>query len=592
MVIDCSILVRPVSRLVAASGLAFLFACSQQAAVAPAATPASSQGGGTAAAQTASAQEAAKPAQPAMEMPAVEPPDGKWLVDEKGREHFVEEVPKVEGWYIWLNEEKTQVRLWHGMIFDAVGHDEDSIRIKIYKLQPDTRPGPQKAELTAADKEKIAAAYTNETGKADRLTFEPYGRGLPSRGQWRNGFKVADMNGDGNPDIVHGPARKGNGQPNIFLGDGKGGWRRWAEARFPPLAYDYGDVAVADFNGDRRLDLALAMHLRGLVVLVADGPATFKEWSRGIYFQPPGQNADEGGFSSRTLEAADWNGDGRPDLISLGEGPRMAVAPAVEGRRAVGSESFGALVYLNQGDGSWTKQDELKDRVGLFGEDLAVADFTNDGQLDIVLGSSVLGEKDILRIGRAGSAGDTGDTGDPDAAGGSWSRAPLAELRSRSYVGAIDAADLNGDGRTDLAVGFLSREGGTWRTGIDVLLSRTDGSWERKGVAVEETRDWLTALDSGDLDGDGRLDLAATTGDGEVWVFLGKGDGSYLREESPEVPPSKGGCRGYDVQIVNVDAEPGEELVAEFAGEPSAMFAPTQCLEEGSLTAWKPRARK
>jgi hypothetical protein len=572
MTMDRSIFVRPASRLLAAAGLAFLFACSQQTAVAPAGTAPAADVSAPAAQPAARPD---KPAQPAMEMPRVEPPDGKWLTDEKGRQYFVEEVPKVEGWYLWLNEEKTQVRLWHGMVFDALDHDEDSIRIKIYKVQPDTRPVSEKREPAAPDTEKIEASYRNETGKADRLTFEPFGRGLPSRGQWRNGFKIADMNGDGNPDIVHGPARKSNGYPNIFLGDGKGNWKRWSEVKFPALGYDYGDVAVADFNGDRRLDLALAIHLRGLIVLVADGPASFKEWSQGVDFQVPGQGDQEPGFSSRTLEAADWNGDGRPDLISLGEGPRMAAAPAVEGRRPVASKSFGALVYLNQGDGTWKRQDE---RTSHFGEDLAVADFTNDGKLDIVLGSSVLGEKDILRVGAGGD--------------GSWASAPLADLRSRSYVGSIDGADFNGDGRTDLAVGFLAREGATWRTGIDVLLGRADGSWERRGVAVEETRDWLTALDSGDLDGDGHLDLAATTGDGEIWIFLGKGDGSFLREESPEVPPDKGACRGYDVQIVNLDADPGEELVAEFAGEPSAMFAPTLCVEGGSLTAWKPRARK
>ncbi|MEA2561240.1 MAG: hypothetical protein QOH06_2744 [Acidobacteriota bacterium] len=583
MAIDCSIFVRPASRLLAASGLALLFACSQQAAVSPAGAP-------PAPASKGSSQDNSAPAKPgfgeadpsSMELPKIEPPDGKWLSDEKGRQYFIEEVPKVEGWYIWLNEEKTQVRLWHGMVFDAVDSDEDSIRIKIYKVEPGAPEVGPAPGLTAADKEKIAAGYSNQTGKADRLTFEPFGRGLPSRGQWRNGFKIADMNGDGNPDIVHGPARKGQAQPNIFLGDGKGGWQRWAEVSFPRLAYDYGDVAVADFNGDRRLDLALAIHLRGVIVLVADGPATFKEWSKGIDFQVPGQGADEGGFSSRTIEAADWNGDGRPDLISLGEGPRMATAPTVAGRRPAGSKSFGVLVYLNQGDGSWTRQDE-KSR--LFGEDLAVADFTNDGQLDIVLGSSVLGDRDILRIG--GSA-----DGSDGVAGGSWTSVPLAELRPRSYVGAVEAADFNGDRRTDLVLGFLTREGDMWRTGIDVLLARAEGGWERKGVAVEENRDWLTALDSGDLDGDGRLDLAATTGDGEVWIFLGKGDGSFLREESPEVPPSKGGCRGYDIQIVNLDADPVEEIVVEFAGEPSAMFAPMLCTDEGSLTAWKPRARK
>jgi len=56
---------------------------------------------------------------------------------------------------------------------------------------------------------------------------------------------VADMNGDGHLDIVHGPARKQSGPPVIFLGDGQGSWTQWKEARFPSLAYDYGDVEVA-----------------------------------------------------------------------------------------------------------------------------------------------------------------------------------------------------------------------------------------------------------------------------------------------------------------------------------------------------------
>ncbi|HET9228728.1 MAG TPA: VCBS repeat-containing protein [Thermoanaerobaculia bacterium] len=576
--------VRLTCRLLVALGLVSLAGCSQQA---PAQTPAVS-----AASQPAEQPAAAPAAQPARptqvppqppaskppEMPPIEPPDGKWLTDEQGRQYFVEVVPKVDGWYHWLNDEQSQVRLWHGMVFDVEGHDEESIQIKIYKVLPDTSPGAVSREATPEEKEKIAATYRNQTGTADRLTFTPFNDGLPNRGQWRNGFKVADMNGDGHPDIVHGPARKTGPQPVIFLGDGKGGWRRWAEMKLPSLPYDYGDVAVGDWNKDGKLDLAFAVHLRGLIALVADGPGSFKEWGQGIDFGLPGQGEGPG-FTSRTLEAADWNGDGRLDLISIGEGPSMAAAPtAPGGRRGSGSASYGAVVYLNQGDGTWVRKDEIKDRVLHFGEDLAVADFTNDGQLDIVLGSSVLGEMDIMRIG--------------GAADGGWARAPLPELRPRTYVGAVDAADFDGDGRADLAVGFLSREGGAWRTGVDVLLARGEGKFERRAVAVEETRDWLTALDSGDLDGDGKLDLAAVTGDGEVWIFLGKGDGSFAREESPEIPPYEGGCRGYDVQIVNLDGDRTEELVAEFAGEPSALFAPTLCQQQGGMGAWKPQARK
>lgn len=564
---DRSTLAIPGRRFLTAAGLAFLLACSQTRAQTAAAKPAEPQ---------KPAPEAASPAAPAAAAPRtpkilqVEPPDGKWLTDEKGRQYFLQEVDKVEGWYHWLNPEKTAVRLAYGMSFEVESYDDDSIVVKVFKM-PDLEAlpaaPPRRPELTAEEKEKIAASYRNETGTADRLAFAPFGKGLPSRGQWRNGFKIADMNGDGHPDIVHGPPRKGTGQPIIFLGDGKGSWRRWTEVRFPPLPYDYGDVAVGDWNGDGRLDLAFAIHLKGFVALVADGPASFVEWGRGLDFRIPGKDgADASGFSSRTLEAADWNGDGRLDLISLGEGPHMATGPG-----ELPSQAYGCVVFLNQGDGGWVRKDELKEGARGFGEDLTVADFTNDGKLDIVLGTSVMGAKDIMRIG--------GD-------GGAWSKSDLPGVRPKGYVSAVDAGDWNGDGRLDLAVGYLAREANLWRTGIDVYLAQAEGGWERKGVAVEESRDWLTALDSGDLDGDGKLDLAAATGDGEVWIFLGKGDGAFLKDKSPEVPASIRGCRGYDIQVVNLDGDPGEELVAEFAGEPSALFAAMQCLEEGALLAW------
>jgi hypothetical protein len=560
---------RLLAACVAACAIAVLCACSQQPP-ARTATPAAKQPATPAGPAAAPGQAAPAPAAD------LEPPDGKWLTDDQGRQYFLSEIPKAEGWYHWLNEEKTRVQVQYGMIFDVASYDDDSFQVKIYKVDKPSGPPPAPAALTPKEVEAIAATYRNNTKSSDRLVLEPFGKGLPDRGQWRNGFKIADMNGDGHPDIVHGPARKSLGGPVIFLGDGKGSWTRWSGVRFPPLAYDYGDVAVADFNGDGHPDLALAAHLRGVIVLVSDGAGGFKDWGKGLDFQVPGQGGDAGGFSSRTLEAADWNGDGRPDLVSIGEGPRMAgnLSPGAGGRVSAGT-AYGALVYLNQGDGSWVRKDELSNTSKLFGEDLAVADFTNDGRLDMILGSSVFGETDILRIGGTDAVG---------------AKADLPGLRPSSYVGAVDVADFNRDGKQDLAVGYLAREAGTWRTGVDVFLARSNGGWDRKAVAVVEGRPWLTALDSGDLDGDGKLDLAAATGEGEIWIFLGKGDGSFDRETTPEIP-AHGGCRGYDIQLVNLDADPADELVAEFAGEPSAMFAPNQCVSEGGMGAWKARKK-
>jgi hypothetical protein len=80
------------------------------------------------------------------------------------------------------------------MSFEVVSYDDDSFLVKVYKSPSGAEmpPAPTKrTELTAEEKEKIAASYRAETGVADRLTFAPFDKGLPSRGQWRNALVAA-----------------------------------------------------------------------------------------------------------------------------------------------------------------------------------------------------------------------------------------------------------------------------------------------------------------------------------------------------------------------------------------------------------------
>ena len=150
------------------------------------------------------------------------------------------------------------------------------------------------------------------------------------------------MNGDGNLDIVFGPSRKGRPWPNIFLGDSQGHWRPWSEARYPRLGYDYGDVAVADYNGDGHQDVVLSAHLRGIVALVGDGKGGFELWTEGLEMETPGAGGDASTFSSRAIDAIDWNHDGHPDLVALGEGPKgiQLVAGRGKGQMINTSMSF------------------------------------------------------------------------------------------------------------------------------------------------------------------------------------------------------------------------------------------------------------
>lgn len=557
----------------AAAGLSLLqTACAGRApaTTAPAATPAT----------TATAAEATPPAPKApilaapSPLPAnrpqglpLQPADGQWLIDEYGRRYFLHELPKDAELWRWEIEGQ-RIRLIRGLTLDVADHNEKSFLVKIYGPDPnqeDLSPQPPTQEELA----QIAATYASDLEKADRLSFQPLNEGLPAQGQWRQGFAVADIDGDGRLDIVHGPPRKGGSVPAVFLGDGTGRWRRWAEARFPALPLDYGDAAVADFNRDGKADLAVASHLRGIVVMVGDGRGGFTPWSQGIQFELPGQSTAQV-FTSRAIEVADWNGDGRPDLLALGEGPRLGgiVGP---GGQAFSPGTRGVVVFLNQGDGTWTQQ-AVQGEARMFGDKVAVGDFNADGRIDFATASAVRGSRDLVNLGQAD---------------GTWKPVEVPPLRAAALFRSTAAADFDRDGRDDIAVGFITNEAGVWRSGVDVLSSRADGSWERRTLGVVESNTGIWSMAAGDLDGDGAKDLVALTGNGEGWVFLGDGKGSFVREEGTEVLTPDEGCTGHHAALADVDGDGRDELVAGFAGEGSALFGQPKCLTGGSLRVWK-----
>jgi hypothetical protein len=116
---------------------------------------------------------------------------------------------------------------------------------------------------------------------------------------------IVDVNGDGRLDILalaHGP-----GAVLVSLGNGDGTFRA-AQTFF--VGSDPGQVAVGDFNGDGKLDLATAnpqaafQNGNGLVsILLGNGDGTFQS----ALSVSPGVNA----FS---LAVADFNHDGFDDL--------------------------------------------------------------------------------------------------------------------------------------------------------------------------------------------------------------------------------------------------------------------------------------
>jgi FG-GAP-like repeat len=500
----------------------------------------------------------------------LQPPDGKWLKDKEGRQYFLKKLEK-SGPYRRLGDNRVRTR-W-GIEIDVAKEDDRYFYYKVYRVEDSFRPEQLGPQLTPAEKEKILASYRVSTPESRRLTFVPFSQGLPTSGQWRNGFDIADMNGDGHPDIVHPPARKSLGYPVLFLGDGKGNWRRWSEARYPRLPFDYGDAAAADFNGDGHLDFALGMHLRGLVVLVGDGKGKFTDWGKGLDLQVPGSQGEDsaGGFSSRAIAAVDWNQDGRPDIVALGEGPRLNLTARGEARPNPIVQSYGVTLYLNQGDGTWVRKDQGNSSREIFGDSVTVGDFNGDRRKDFAIGSNAQGRQSLINYARQD---------------GAWDATDVGLVRPGSYIRSVAAADFNRDGRDDLALGYIGFELEAWRGGVDVLLAQAGGTWVRRTLGVREERVEVSAVAPGDLDGDGNLDLVALTGKGETWVFLGDGKGGFTRETAHGIPNFPGECRGYHVQLADLDRDGRDEIVAGFAGESSPMFAPDLCPSGGALQAW------
>ncbi len=502
--------------------------------------------------------------------------DTEWLVDELGRYRVVQITKGIEGRnYMWIDEDRVQLR--RGLRYQVVKQDEDYFWIKSYDNT--YKPQEPKVEVTSEaeqqEQETIRVSYLTDLEVVDRLTLEPFDAGLPRRGQWRNGFGVGDMNADGELDIVFGPARKSTRRPNIFLGDGQGNWATW-QARYPNKPYSYGTAAVADFNGDGHADIAFGMHLRGILILIGDSAGNYRPWSEGIGLEIPGQGGDASTFSSVALAPVDWDGDGDIDLLALGEGPKGIRIIMEEGGNL--KNANGPILFINHNDGTWEPRGQVS---RVFGNSMALGDFNQDGRVDFITANNSQNHE-LLNFGGEGVE---------------WETAILEEMRQGAFPFAVDASDLNGDGRDDILVGFMSHDLDAWRSGVDVFLATDKGAWQRRPLYLGEGNFGVFAIATGDLDGDGRKDVAIADGWGQIKLFLGN-DAGFFDEEAAadgELPSPVAGCKGYAIRLVDLNGDGLDEVIAALAGEstglPGILDKPG-CPGGGSLRVWSPRKRQ
>jgi hypothetical protein len=292
-------------------------------------------------------------------------------------------------------------------------------------------------------------------------------------------LQVGDLNGDGKPDLV-----VLNSQDNtisVLLNSGNG---TFAAQQVTSLPAGAGNLAVGNFNGDAYLDVAVPVPLPqagtfGVGVLLGKGDGTF---------QPIASYAVSA--QARALSAADFNNDGKLDLVA-----------------STGNLTSNAIsVLLGNGDGTF--QAAINTPLTFSTSGLVVADFNQDGNLDIATAAGSYPTYKVVLL--YGNGNGTFQVQQPLSLVG----VPLA------------AGDLNGDGKPDLiaAPSILQPGANT----IQSLLNNGDGTFtilqSLPGAAVSLY----------DLLGDQKLDLIAAQAAGSpgvdqcvVSIVRGNGDGTF-----------------------------------------------------------------
>lgn len=463
----------------------------------------------------------------------------------------------------YLPDQPTVVRPM-GMVnfvFEIYQQNETDVWVWVEEL--DTASMPTRAERAKAENTKTLPQETvdylnsirEEFTPLDpapspvRIRFQESSDGLPDNGSWRNGPAVADMNGDGLADLVLPPQRAGNGVPNIFLGDGKGGWKRWTLTW--PSRINYGSVVAADFNKDKKMDLAFGIHLTGVAIFLGDGKGGFEE----VF--------TDTAFPSRRLITSDIDNDGAMDIVVISEGPSGRTSDPR-------GKSYTPLRgYLNRGKGrKWEGINIAHPKDNMSGDWLAAGNFNGDKYPDFVASTIYFNGTSIIQLSQ----------GEPKKYDFFWDGVGQV-IPFRSYYYAVTAGRFSSKDRDDAIVTHYRVWPGKTDpdqlrepplrnvVGIDRISFSANGKEAKRTPIMRwEPGRAVPGIAHGDFDRDGKEDIIFTRHDPrEAVILLGDGKGGFARAglEGITLRPQA----NYDVTVADVNGDSRPDVVLMYEAE-------------------------
>ncbi len=319
---------------------------------------------------------------------------------------------------------------------------------------------------------------------------------------------VADLDEDGNADVIRGAASQGVNatRVQVLFGTGDG---RFGRSQETELGFLVSGIAAGDLNRDGHLD-----------VVAIGGPtvATFLGDGHGDLGSPRLSSIPFGRGSARSPILDDFDGDSRLDLA-------VAVLGSISGE-----------VVLTHGDGAGGLDGSPSlHAMANDGRFLMSADLDGDARADLLAS----GGSASISVFRAGGAAGFG---------------VMETVATETATSGLAVADVDRDGFVDIAVTrWVSTSPPSGSSAVDVFLGNGAGSFVR--ASTLSIPDFLDPLAAGDLDGDGLPDLVAV-GAYHVHVLHGYGGGRFVETQRSYADA------GYAVALADFDRDGRLDLYA------------------------------